>query len=137
VLNVAGDRLAKLRPAKLRQDVLKPLDLGERRFDSVALNLVLHCLPGGMTSKTRVFDEILPHLVPGGRVFGSTVVGTVIGSGARHGWAARLLLKRLNWEGRFCNAEDSVDALDRELGKRFPSHRLWVRGSVALFEAEL
>ena len=41
----AAARLTHLHPAALRADVLKPLPLAAR-FDSVALNYVLHCLPG-------------------------------------------------------------------------------------------
>ncbi|WP_409491247.1 class I SAM-dependent methyltransferase [Amycolatopsis sp. cmx-11-12] len=132
VLHTASRRLAKYRPSTFRRDVLRPLDLGERRFDSVGMNLLLHCLPGDLTEKAVVFDHVLPHLEPGGRVFGSTVLS----HGVKHGFLAPKALEALNRDNDMSNADDSLEHLETALAKRFSEHRITVRGSVALFEAK-
>ena len=48
VLRTAARRIARYRPTTVVRDVLGDLDLGERKFESVALQNVLHCLPGTM-----------------------------------------------------------------------------------------
>ncbi|MDT3395893.1 class I SAM-dependent methyltransferase [Streptomyces sp. B1866] len=131
VLATAGRRIARYRPAALRRDVLKPMDLQGRRFDSAALNYVLHCLPSGAPEKFAVFDHLLPHLEPGARVFG----GTVLAHGVRHTPLSRLQMNLLVRQGVLNNTEDSLDLLAEALRTRFTRHRLAVHGTVALFEA--
>ncbi|MFE7430602.1 class I SAM-dependent methyltransferase [Streptomyces sp. NPDC057545] len=130
VLRTASARLSSHRPRWFRRDVLQPLNLGDLRFTSVGMNLLLHCLPGGMPHKSAVFDHVLPYLEPGGRVFGSTVLA----HGVHHGRLAPKALEALNRDNDMDNAEDSLDQLTTELAKRFTEHRVTVQGSVALFE---
>ncbi len=130
-LDVASRRVARYRPAVHHRDVLQPLDLGDVQFDSVALNLVLHCLPGPLTQKSVVFDHLTPYVKPGGRIFGSTVLS----HGVRQTGRSRRLMDRLNDTGVFNNREDRLQDLHHELGRRFERHEVTVRGTVALFEA--
>ncbi|WP_256105411.1 class I SAM-dependent methyltransferase [Streptomyces sp. ODS05-4] len=130
-LAVASERIARYQPIGHRRDVLQPLDLGGARFESVALNLVLHCLPGPLTRKAVVFDHIVPHLRPGGRIFGSTVLT----HGVSHTSRSRRLVDRLNATGVFNNREDRLSDLHTELSRRFDRYEITVRGTVALFEA--
>jgi hypothetical protein len=44
VLETVSRRIARHRPVALRRDALHPLDLGDRRFESVAIQNILHCL---------------------------------------------------------------------------------------------
>jgi hypothetical protein len=133
VLAEASARLRRFAPTIFERDVLAPFDVDGEQFDSAGLNFLLHCLPGGMAHKSRVFDHVLPHVVPGGRIFGSTVLA----SGVAHTEAARGLLDELNHKGTFNNREDSLADLDSELAERFDDYGLVVRGSVALFEAQV
>jgi len=131
VLRKAGARIAHLQPRLLKRDVLAPLDLGDVRFDSVAMNFLLHCLPGGMAHKATVFDHVRPYVAPGGRIFGSTVLA----HGVPHGKLAPKALRNLNdANGPMNNADDSLDQLRDEVLSRFPDARIAVRGSVALFD---
>lgn len=132
VLRKAGGRVAHLRPQLRKRDVLAPLDLGEEtRFDSVALNMLIHCLPGDMAHKATVFDHVLPYVAPGGRIFGSTVLA----KGVQHGRLAPKALENLNdGNGPMNNLDDSLDDLESELTGRFKNVRLAVRGSIALFD---
>ncbi|MGW7537852.1 class I SAM-dependent methyltransferase [Amycolatopsis sp. NPDC054798] len=131
VLRTAGRRIRRYAPALYRRNVLAPLELGPERFDSAGLNLLLHCLPGGMPHKATAIDHVLSCVRPGGRVFGSTVLGR----GVRHGRLAVKALQSFNEDGSMSNAEDSLDGLEAELAARFADYRIRVHGSIALFEA--
>ena len=76
VLAHAARRLSHRHPSVIQADVLKPLPLtaGER-FDSAALNYVLHCLPGPPTRKIAAVQNVAAVLKPGGVLFGATVLG--------------------------------------------------------------
>ncbi|WFE62986.1 class I SAM-dependent methyltransferase [Micromonospora sp. WMMD714] len=133
VLAEAAERLRRFRPAVFERDVLSPFTLDGEQVDSVGMNFLLHCLPGGMPHKARVFDHARVHVVPGGRIFGSTVLGT----GVPHSSEASRLLESLNEKRTFDNLDDSLDGLEAELSRRFSDYELTVRGSVALFEVSL
>jgi hypothetical protein len=131
VLKKASARLRRFDPLTFQRDVLSPFELGEERYESAGLNFLLHCLPGGMAHKAKVFDHVRAHVVPGGRIFGSTVLA----DGVPHSKRAHKLLDSLNEKGTFDNRGDSLSGLDAELAARFTDYRLTVKGSVALFEA--
>ncbi|MGW6907325.1 MULTISPECIES: class I SAM-dependent methyltransferase [unclassified Streptomyces] len=132
VLRRAGGRVAHLRPRLVKRDVLQPLDLGEdTRFDSAALNMLLHCLPGRMSHKLTVLDQVRPYMAPGGRIFGSTVLA----KGVRHGRLAPRALENLNKDdGPLNNLDDSLEDLEAGIADRFDDYRIAVRGSIALFD---
>jgi hypothetical protein len=132
-LDVAARRLRRYRPATVHADVLQPLDLGAARFDSIGLNFLLHCLPGGMARKATVFDHVRPYAAPGARIFGTTVLS----GGVRQTGLSRRLIGQFNEEGTFHNADDSLAGLDAELRARFTDYRLTPRGSAAMFEIQL
>src|SRR5207248_475176 len=76
VLAHATRRLARLHPKSLQADVLKSLPMQEnQRFDSAALNYVLHCLPGPPERKAAAVRNVAAVLKPGGVLFGATVLG--------------------------------------------------------------
>ena len=131
VLEYAAGRLARYRPTIVAADILKPLPLAPRSFDSVALSYVLHCLPGDLEAKTAAFDQIAGLLRPGGVVFGSTILGR----GVEHTRAARALLRTYNRKGIFSNLDDDRDGLERCLTDRFARHDVRMVGAVALFAA--
>lgn len=131
VLTFASRQLASFRPETYRRDVLRRLDLGGARFGSAGLNFLLHCIPGTLAEKAVVFDRLADVVEPGGCIFGSTVLGPT----ARHTFAARRLLTRLNKAGVMHNLDDTAEDLDAALAARFPTYRLTTHGSVAFFEA--
>lgn len=130
-LDYAGRRLARWRPTRVRADVLKPLPLAEGNFDSVALSLVLHCLPGDIRTKGEVLGRAAEVVRPGGVVFGSTILT----SGVPMSRPARLLNRALNARGVFHNERDDLDDLREQLDRRFAEHTLTVHGCVALYRA--
>ena len=130
VLAHAAARLAPLCPAAIRADVLDPLPLAGR-FDSVALNYVLHCLPGPMARRAPAARNLAALLAPGGVLFGATVLG----SPARHTRLSRALLESNNRRGIFDNRADTEDGLRALLGASFAALDVELVGSVAVFAA--
>ncbi|HWP06269.1 MAG TPA: class I SAM-dependent methyltransferase, partial [Polyangiaceae bacterium] len=66
-------RLRHFAPRTELGNLLLPLPLTER-FDSAAINYVLHCLPGSFETKSVVFDHLKAVMRPGGVIFGSTLL---------------------------------------------------------------
>ena len=131
-LGKAGRRLGRFRPALVRRDVLQPLrGLGER-FRSVGMNYVLHCLPGDLVSKGRVFGHVAECLEPGGTFFGSTILG----GGVPLSRPARLQLWLLNRRGHLSNRHDTLGDLEAGLEAVFTDCRIETQGCVALFSAK-
>jgi SAM-dependent methyltransferase len=127
----ASQRLSRYAPRVYRRNVLEPLAMDEAPFDSVGMNCLLHCLPGEMPAKAVVFDHVSDYLSPGGRVFGSSVLG----AGVRPGPLAKRLMALFNRRGIFCNAGDTAAALREELARRFRESSVDVIGCVAVFRA--
>lgn len=129
-LAAAARRIARLRPVTVQADILQPLPaMGP--FRSVGLCYLLHCLPGPMAEKAVVFDHLRPVLAEGARVFGATLVQ----GDAPRSFAARRLMGLYNRKGVFCNAADTVDALEAALRARFVDVAVRLVGTVAVFEA--
>jgi SAM-dependent methyltransferase len=129
VLDHAGRRLERYRPAVHLANALEPIDLPAGTFDSAALSFVLHCMPGDMTTKTAALDHLVPLVKPGGVVFGTTILNR----GVDQTFLARRLTPLYNRKGIFSNADDDLDGLRTALSSRFDRYDLDVTGSVALF----
>ncbi|MFC5723495.1 class I SAM-dependent methyltransferase [Streptomyces gamaensis] len=130
-LQASARRLARYRPRTCRANLLEPLPLPSGHFDSVAMNLVLHTVPGGWDAKGVVFGEVARVLRPGGTLFGTTVLA----EGVRMNALTRRLLAEQHRRGNFQNQGDGPDGLARALREHFPVSRVVVRGSVAVFRA--
>src|SRR6185503_16278833 len=74
VLRHAKKRLRRLKITAVEADVLKPLPV-DGPFDSAALSLVIHCLPGPLTRKAKAVANIAAVLAPDGVLFGASVLG--------------------------------------------------------------
>ncbi len=128
-LQVTAKRLQRYRPMTYRADVLGPLQIEPASFDSIALNYVLHCLPGTMLSKGQVFGNLKPLLAEGGRIFGTTVLG----KGIRRNWLAKVHMRMYNARGIFCSADDTVEDLESVLQDNFNEYSIRLMGCVAFF----
>lgn len=131
-LTVAARRLARYAPAMRLGDILQPLpdDIGP--FDSIALNYVLHCLPGSMADKAVVFAHTAARLRPGGVVFGATLLH----DGVHRGWFARQVMRRNNEHRIFSNEHDSLEGLRAALATHLVEPAIEVVGCVALFAGQ-
>jgi SAM-dependent methyltransferase len=130
VLDHASRRLRRLNPLAFRADVCSPFSLGEK-FDSIALNYVLHCLPGPMSQRAAVIRNLATHLAPDGKLFGATVLAEP----ELHTWLSRAALHENNRRGIFDNLGDTREALRDILSHEFALVEIETVGSVAVFSA--
>jgi ubiquinone/menaquinone biosynthesis C-methylase UbiE len=122
-------RVARYAPEVYTGNVLERIDLEAPRFDSLALNYVLHCLPGALPQKSVVFEHLARLLNPGGVIFGATVLSAGVPVSA----AARSLMAVCNATGVFSNANDDLSALEAALCRHLREVRIVSCGCVALF----
>jgi SAM-dependent methyltransferase len=130
VLRYASQRLRRLDVTAVEADVLKPLPV-RAPFDSAALNLVIHCLPGPMPRKSVAVANVAATLAPDGVLFGASVLGR----SGNHSWLARRVLGAFNRRGAFDNLDDSEEGLRQILEDSFEDVELRVVGSAAIFAA--
>jgi hypothetical protein len=128
-LEKASRRIARYRPELYQANVLSPIQFDGRRYDSIGLNYVLHCLPGTIRSKAVVFEHLRSVANPGAVVFGATLLH----DGVPRNWLARAVMKRNNAQGIFCNADDDLDGLRAVLDTQLAHPTLETVGCVALF----
>lgn len=132
-LEFASKRIARYHPKVFIRNVLEPIDAEGERFDSIGINLLLHCLPGSMDSKSVAFDHLKALLNPDGVLFGATLVQ----GGVKPSWLAKRLMTIYNKKGIFTNEQDSVDALTRALKRRFKDVSVEVEGCTAIFSGKV
>lgn len=130
VLGHVARRLRHLDITTVEADVLKPLPV-EGPFQSAALHLVIHCLPGPLSRKAQAVTNLAAVLAPNGVLFGASVLGT----SGNHTWLARRMLSAFNRRGTFDNLEDTEAGLREILGASFERVELETIGSIAVFAA--
>jgi SAM-dependent methyltransferase len=130
VLDHAARHLRRLDITAIEADVLKPLPVAGQ-FDSAALNLVIHCLPGPMSRKATAVADIAAVLAPDGVLFGASVLGTA----GPQTWLSRRVLTAFNRRGAFDNLDDTQDRLRGILAGSFDQVELEIVGSIAIFAA--
>ena len=131
-LEVTAKRLERYCPEKYCGDVFEPFNTGSKGFDSVALNGLLHCLPGKMKEKAVVFDHAKQVLNPGGIMFGCTILN----KGVKKNFAAKLMIFMTNRKKVFSNLDDDAEGLKQELSERFENISINIIGCMALFSAQ-
>jgi SAM-dependent methyltransferase len=130
VLDHAARRLKRLEVTAVEADVLKPLPV-DGPFDSAALHLVLHCLPGPMSRKAVAVSNVAAVLAPTGVLFGASVLGTA----GPQTWLSRRVLAAFNRRGAFDNLDDTEAGLREILEASFERVELDVVGAIAIFAA--
>jgi SAM-dependent methyltransferase len=131
-LRTAAHRLGRDDVKWFVQDVMQPVTaLDHRQYDSIALFYLLHCLPGEMKDKARVFANLKPHLASGGVLYGTTILGDAAG----HNAFGRKLMDVYNKKGIFGNRADTLESLHRALREHFAEVELVQHGKVACFAA--
>ncbi len=128
-LEFAARRVRRYSPAVHRQNALESIPAEIGTFDSIAVNYLLHCLPGSLEEKSAVFDNLSRLMTDGGVLFGSTLLHDGVARNAM----AKKLMAAYNRKGIFSNEGDSLDGLDRVLEQRFPRYSIDVVGCCAIF----
>jgi len=128
-LNHSARRLHRYAPKCYNRNILAPISVDEPEFDSISMNYLLHCLPGTITDKMVVFENLYKLLNPGGVIFGATII-----SGSdESSWFAKKLMKVYNKKGVFCNTGDNIQTLESLLSAQYENLELNVIGSAAQF----
>lgn len=130
VLRHATRRLHRLNVTAVEADVLKPLPV-DGPFDSAALCLVIHCLPGPLSRKAAAIANIAAVLAPDGVLFGASVLGR----SGQHTWLGRRVLAAFNRRGAFDNLDDSAEGLREILAASFENVEMETFRSVVVFSA--
>lgn len=130
-LAATAKRLRHYQPKSYRHNVFEPLPFKGEEFDSIGMNYLLHCLPGNMTEKAVVFDNLLEVLAPSGVMFGSTLLQ----GQTKMSPMARRLMGVYNRKGIFSNTEDNLETLEKILADRFTNYSLEQVGCAAIFSA--
>lgn len=130
VLAHASRRLSSRSPIVLAADILQPIATDDR-FDSAALNYVIHCLPGPMERKAAAVRNVAAVLEPDGVLFGATLLGE------RHLYNpfSRAAFEINNRRGIFDNLGDTEAGLRAMLEASFDQVDIEIAGSVAIFSA--
>jgi ubiquinone/menaquinone biosynthesis C-methylase UbiE len=102
-LQATKKRLQRYNPTVHIANVLDPLRIEPADFDSIALNYLLHCLPGNLLDKGSVFRNLRPLLNHNGVVVFRT---TILGRSVKQNLLAKALMQVYNSKGIFCNIDD-------------------------------
>jgi len=127
----SGARLLDFAPSTLAHNILKPLPPIANGFNSVGMNYVLHCIPGGFGRNRIIFDNVATALNDGGVFFGATLIPGKFRDGA---WSW-LLMQALNAVGIFSNLNHSLDELKSALDVSFSRVEIAVIGNACVFSA--
>jgi hypothetical protein len=128
-LDVSAQRIARYKPQMYVRNVLEPIRFQGKKFDSVGVNYLLHCLPGTMEAKSLAFDHFKALMNPGAVLFGATLLQ----GGVERNCAARRLMAIYNRKRIFSNEGDDLIGLERALRERFRFVSISVNGCGALF----
>lgn len=129
-LNAAKQRLGRPSTVTIEADVTQTLPL-EGVYDSISLFFLLHCLPGPLEEKMKLFTSLKPHLAQKGVLYGSTILG----KGVQHKWFGTRLMNFYNSKGIFGNRDDGEYEIRQALCKEYENVETRVIGCVLLFSA--
>ncbi|MBI1249097.1 methyltransferase domain-containing protein [bacterium] len=128
-LAVAAKRIERLNPEVIQANLAEDFHDRADPFQSVSLMYVLHCLPGDVDFRSQVIDHAAAILLPGGTLFGATILGEP----KPKGWLGRRVMASYNQKGIFGNQQDTQSSLEDVLAKVLQDVQIEQVGSVALF----
>jgi hypothetical protein len=128
-LQVTSTRIRRYRPAMYMANVWEPTKINLPSFDSIGLNYLLHCLPGSMGDKGRVFGNLKPYLNRGGVLFGTTILGQEV----EFNLLGRLFMGVYNARRILNNRADSLADLEDALERNFDRYSVHTVGYVTFF----
>ncbi|KAI6778349.1 uncharacterized protein J7T54_003356 [Emericellopsis cladophorae] len=113
-------------------DAMEPLPFAPSdKFDSITMFYLIHCIPGPLEHKNRVFAVARRQMAPDGVLAGATVLGR----SRPMNWLAGILMNTHNRLGIFDNWDDTEEILCRGLRENFEDVTVWVVGRSMLFRA--
>lgn len=128
-LDKTARKVARHAPATCTQNILQPVAHRLAPFDSIAINYVMHCVPGSFAEKGIAFQHLGALLAPGGTLFGTSVLSKDV----RKNLLARPFMWLMNALGVFNNTRDSAAGLEAQLRAHFEVLEFGVTGVTAFF----
>lgn len=132
-LTTASARISRYAPHLFQANIFDTSQTDQARtkagYDSVAINYLLHCLPGSMLEKAVVITNMKRLLRSGGRLFGSTLLQ----DGVTHSMASRKLMALYNKKGIFTTTDDSLSHLHQILTRHLVDVKIDTVGCCAIF----
>jgi SAM-dependent methyltransferase len=122
-------RVARYAPDTYIHNILEPIPLKIERFDSIGINYVMHCVPGGFKEKGVALSHLLALLSEEGVLFGTTVLSDNI----RKNWLAKPFMGLMNALGVFNNRGDNAEDLFAYLETHFRLVEFEIVGVTAFF----
>ena len=117
----------------VQHDIFKPFPEHCNGYDSVAMNYLLHCIPGTFESeKGEAIANAVSTLKKGGVLFGATIINADESSNT----LAHKLMGIYNKKGIFHNQNDTEEALTKALNQHLNNVEVQRIGSVILFRGE-
>ena len=132
-LRYTSARLRRYRTTTYLADVLEPINFDLPTFDSIGLNYLLHCLPGNLSYKGRVFSNLKPFLNSGGVLFGTTFLG----QGVEFNRLGGLFFRVYNAVRVLNNRNDNLADLEEALERNFAKYSVHTLGCAAFFAGEV
>lgn len=129
-LRKSANRLKDFQPNIVRHNILKAVPDTKGKFDSIALNYVMHCVAGDFSLKSVAFKNLKSCLKSEGLLYGVTVL-----ENDNSNILAVCFNRLLNLMGVFNNRQDSLVDLDAGLRRYFKYVSVEARASVILFVA--
>lgn len=130
-LRSTAQRIARHRPEVIQADLSESFRDRTSPFQSVSMMYVLHCLPGKLEFRQRVVQHCSEVLLPGGCLFGATILGQPRPSSS----LGMRVMDIYNRKGVFGNANDSIELLESVLSSQLDEVIVEQFGSVAMFSA--
>ena len=130
-LQKSAKTLARFNPQTCQQNILEPVEYDIEPFDSIGINYVFHCVPGGFKQKGVAFEHLAKVLKPGGAIFGCSVLSQDV----EKNLLAKVAMGFLQLSGIFNNQEDNVKELTAALEANFVDVKVELRGPTAVFSA--
>ena len=129
-LDVTEKALATYMPDKHHANILEPLPIHNRKYDSVGINFVLHCVPGSFREKGVALDHIAEHLNKGSTLFGSTIIYY-----PGQSKLSKFVMNIYNRKGIFNNTRDTREELAEALARNYSNIEISQTGNVLFFTA--
>jgi hypothetical protein len=132
-IETTARKISRYGPETYIQNLLEPMQNEIAPFDSIAINSVLHCVPGGFTEKGVAFLNLRTLMSDSCVLFGSTVLS----DGIRKNWLAKPFMWLMNSLGVFNNHRDNAQDLESYLQTHFQVVEFGIVGVAAFFAVKL
>ncbi|MFZ6757572.1 class I SAM-dependent methyltransferase [Undibacterium sp. Ji50W] len=122
-------KVSRYAPETYIQNLLEPVQHKMAKFDSIAINYVMHCVPGSFKEKGIAFSHLQPLLSEYGVLFGTSVLSEDV----HKNLFAKPFMWLMNYLGVFNNRNDNARDLKDFLEKNFQVLDFKVVGVTAFF----